>query len=684
MLLIRTPGRKDMFNEFVKYEQAFQDWRRDGYPDVRPDTYKFIDFLSSLEDDQVPREGTLWPHQWESFLRTVYCYEVLGKAEIGRHGLLLNVVTGGGKTAIIAALIAWLKIAHQVEKFVLLCPNLIVRDRLEEDFEGGKVFKDRDLLPDWSSHKPSDFILTTLGSGKEGGWSSLLSATVILGNIHQFYESNRSGQSNLSALMNGPDFVIFNDEAHNSPALEYESMLRKVEEKTLLRVDTTATPDRADGKTPDSDMIFEYLVKDALADKAIKTPVVYQPDIKTVELTYTDAKTGEKRKVEEIDWAEVDRKGLTATQWVTDDEPMRQQMAIALKRLEEQERRAKGRYQPVLFVIAVCKLDAERAEQTLSKYFKVKTLLVTEDSDEEDRKRARELGKEKKGATPYKAVVSVLMLREGWDVPEVGVILLLRKFSSKVYGQQVIGRGLRRVRGKGIAPDEPQICAVVDHPKLEHQWLWDIFGSLVRTHVEIDQLFDETEDLPEPPARQEVVRPGQVIEVPKVNEAFVDDTPFDLGDFEEPPEPVRNWKEVLAGFEYDSTTLEITDLDITGVQGKELGGQGWVEIHSAPDLPSSVNGGSVVLSDDQFRSAIRELLLTHSEEMAVNAGYAASFKGVVYSALLDHLKTKFLGTSLGLAGRSELTHTWKMLPKVKARVEAHPGLVAGVILYGDQ
>jgi len=37
-------------------------------------------------------------------------------------------------------------------------------------------------------------------------------------------------------------------------------------EKVLLRVDTTATPDRADGKAPDSDMIYEYSVTDALAD----------------------------------------------------------------------------------------------------------------------------------------------------------------------------------------------------------------------------------------------------------------------------------------------------------------------------------------------------------------------------------------------------------------------------------
>ncbi|MFX5245133.1 hypothetical protein ABTD35_20220, partial [Acinetobacter baumannii] len=72
---------------------------------------------------------------------------------------------------------------------------------------------------------------------------------------------------------------------------------------------------------------------------------------------------------------------------------MRQQMAIALRRLEEQERRAKGRYQPILFVVAVCIADAEKAAHTLNHYFKVKTLLVTEQSNEEERRKAQELGK---------------------------------------------------------------------------------------------------------------------------------------------------------------------------------------------------------------------------------------------------------------------------------------------------
>ncbi len=335
-----------MFNDFSRYEDAFLSWAKDGYTGAKPETVDYLHHLSDPEDEARPREGTLWPHQWDAFLRAVYAYEIERYALAEPNGVLLNVVTGGGKTAIIAALVVWLRVAHDVQKFALLCPNLIVRDRLEEDFDGGKVFVDRDLIPQGAIVTKGDFALTTLGSDRPGGWASLLGASIVLGNIQQFYASNKSGQSNLTALLNGPSFALFNDEAHNSEAPEWDAALKKLLPKTTLRVDTTATPDRADGKTPKSSMIFEYSIQDALADRLIKSPVVYQPNIETVELTYTDARTGEQREVEEIDWADVERRGLNATQWVTDDEPMRQQMAIAIQRLREQERRAKAGISP--------------------------------------------------------------------------------------------------------------------------------------------------------------------------------------------------------------------------------------------------------------------------------------------------------------------------------------------------
>lgn len=652
-------------------------------PCLRETSYQYIEFLTSDDDDQEPRKGTLWPHQWASFLRIVYAHEILGKTNIGTDGLLLNIVTGGGKTAIIAAVVAWLRIAHDVQKFVMLCPNLIVRDRLEDDFQKGKVFSDRNLLPDGEIVRPEDFALTTLGSNKEGGWADLLGANVILGNIHQFYQSNRSGQSNLSALMNGPDFALFNDEAHNSPAPEYEETLKRMREKVILRVDTTATPDRADGQTPDSDMIYEYGVTDALADRIIKSPVVYQPDIKTVQLTYTDARTGDKKRVEEIDWEEVDRLGLSETQWVTDDEPMHQQMAIALGRLKEQERRAKKRYQPILFVVAVCKADAEKAAETLSKHFGVRTLLVTEDSDEADRQKARDLGKQKKKVTPYRAVVSVLMLREGWDVPEVGVILLLRKFSSEVYGQQVIGRGLRRVRVEGVERDEQQICAAVDHPKLNHQWLWDIFNAKKRVDVGIDDIFDETEDLPPPPPKQELTKPNMVVSIPERDLSIMGDDEFDVGDIPPPPEPLGNWREVLEAIQYDYTAIEITKVRSAGVIGRELGERGWTTRESVPDA-KNLGREAMQVSDETAREAVKVRLLEMAESLTVEAGCAAMFKDRVYSALLHHIRAKFLnGSSLGLAERAEVDTVQKMLGQVREKVADVPGLVAGIVKYGD-
>ena len=669
-----------MFNEFSRYEDEFAQWVKGGYPGSSTPTLEYIRHLSDPEDDSRPRQGALWPHQWDSFLRVIYAYEIRRQELTQPSGALLNVVTGGGKTAIIAALMAWLRLAHDVQKFVLLCPNLIVRDRLEEDFQDGKVFVDRNLIPDGAIVSKDDFALTTLGSDRPGGWANMLGANVVLGNIHQFYTSNASGQSNLSGLMTGTDFALFNDEAHNSPAPEWDAALEKMRPKTALRVDTTATPDRADGKSPDSRMIYEYLIQDALSDRLVKTPVVYQPNIETVELTYTDAHTGETRGVEEIDWAEVDRLMLSATQWVTDDKPMQQQMAIALQRLREQERRARGRYQPVLFVVAVCKLDAQKAAKTLNNYFNIKTLLVTEDSPEEDRRKATELGKAQRGSSPYKAVVSVLMLREGWDVPEVGVILLLRKFGSRVYGQQVIGRGLRRVRNGSVLEDEPQICAVVDHPKLEHRWLWDIFSSKVRSNVGIDDEFDEEEDLPEPPPRQVLEKPENIVDIP--DPAEDDNGKFVLPKFPPAPKPLKNWREALEGIAYPVETVTITDQEITGVEGTELTGKGWTIREAAAEyLP----GGSVDVNREDLEAGIKQELLDMSDRLLEHTGSAVLYKGQIYGILIAHVREKFLnGKSLGLSERHHLDAAWRMLPQVEERIKATPGLIQGMVRYGDQ
>lgn len=95
-----------MFNEFSRYEDEFQHWVKGGYPGAKSETLDYISHLNAPEDSTRPRERTLWPHQWDSFLRVIYAFEIEHGALSQPNGVLLNVVTGGGKTAIIAALMA--------------------------------------------------------------------------------------------------------------------------------------------------------------------------------------------------------------------------------------------------------------------------------------------------------------------------------------------------------------------------------------------------------------------------------------------------------------------------------------------------------------------------------------------------------------------------------------------------
>ena len=150
-------------------------------------------------------------------------------------------------------------------------------------------------------------------------------------------------------------------------------------------------------------------------------------------------------------------------------------------------------------------------------------------------------------SSPYHAIVSVLMLREGWDVPEVAVIALLRKFSSKVYGQQVIGRGLRKVIRR---PEEREILCVVDHPKLDHGWLWALIGAKVKSGVKDTDSFVRTKTCQthNRPWRRNSSIPDKLIEVPEAETTEEGEVDFGdlLGEVGEEEEPRKDWPEVLA------------------------------------------------------------------------------------------------------------------------------------------
>ncbi|MGH3783208.1 MAG: hypothetical protein ACRDRO_21930, partial [Pseudonocardiaceae bacterium] len=86
---------------------------------------------------------------------------------------------------------------------------------------------------------------------------------------------------------------------------------------------------------------------------------------------------------------------------------------------------------------------------------------------EKARTAAREVDRDD---NPYCAIVSVLMLREGWDVRNVNVIVPLRPYTAaaKILPEQTLGRGLRRMTPPGSGVDEQVV--VIEHEAFKQLW----------------------------------------------------------------------------------------------------------------------------------------------------------------------------------------------------------------------
>jgi len=161
---------------------------------------------------------------------------------------------------------------------------------------------------------------------------------------------------------------------------------------------------------------------------------------------------------------------------------------------------------PVLFIMAEKNTYADAIGKFLweTRQFGFKQseiLVIHTDRNGEIRKKdldkAREVARniDRRG-NPIKAIVSVMMLREGWDVRNVTVVLGLRPFTAQaeILPEQVIGRGLRLMRG--IGPDQTQTL--------------EVLGTSNLLNVLREQLEAEGVGVPEisdPPKQPEIVRP---------------------------------------------------------------------------------------------------------------------------------------------------------------------------------
>src|SRR3990167_5387364 len=557
---------------FKQHEENFNEWRKSGYQGI---SEIGVDFLKHLRSRHFKPKLKLWNEkQWqkvqlEAIERCVYSFEILREKD-----LLTNIVTGGGKTTIIGAMIAYMMIVHEQYKFLILTPNTIVRERLVDEFDQHSESYIYEVFPFFvNSHEHLKNKISLHVMKPNESAAGVRAGTIILGNIHQIYERT----DNWKVLRDNVDSLcIFNDEAHNTKAEQYNELMAKLRSKRFIRIDTTATPDRLDGFHPDSKMIFVYDIAQAMRDKIVKRPIVFHPDVKKVKLTYTDLETNKTISAEEVPWEEIEKRKIPARRYITSLKPMRQQIAIACELLKEQYQRTPKPYKPLLFLVAVSISDAENIVKELEKvgekYGIKKIKAAYTEADDELKEAARNLNKNQQ--TEYDSVVSVLMLREGWDVRNIAVEVLFRKFSYKevggqkfsVYGPQVIGRGLRRM---GKSTEEWESLFVVDHPILKHKWLWEnLKATEYPDQLDPANIIIDEEKIPTEKETIETVEEGEqtVGEAEeKLDMSKIPATP-------EPPEvvePIYEWQKYLDDYEYDPHKMNISE-DVVQIKSLNL------------------------------------------------------------------------------------------------------------------
>ena len=392
-----------------------------------------------------------------------------------------KMATGSGKTWVMAMMVVWSCFHKQrvpgsklSTNFLIVAPNVIVYQRLEKDFANNRIFNELPLIPpEWKGSFAQKVILR--GEAAEPDPSGNLFLT----NIHQLYESRdqewtpgnaveallgktpapdlaASGQRTmLERVKCLKDLVVLTDEAHHvhDDDLSWNQSLLAIDNalpKGLCAwLDFSATPKDQNG------MYFPWTVVDYPLAQAVEDRIVKAPLIVT--------------KGDDPNHPAEDPDGVTRENVA---EKYGYWLQAAAQRWKEhwQIYRKLGT-KPVLFVMAEKNIYADALGEYLWKTrefgFKESEVLVIHTDNtgevrkgdiEKARKAARDIDKVE---SKIKVIVSVMMLREGWDVRSVTVVLGLRPFTAKaeILPEQVIGRGLRLMTQ--VSPDQTQTLEVL-------------------------------------------------------------------------------------------------------------------------------------------------------------------------------------------------------------------------------
>ena len=486
-----------------KVRRGVQAWRAAGYLGASETTRALLAYWFGRDHFIYGPEGPslfAWRFaQREAVESAVWLYEVeqardpfslirydssgavsLGMFDEDWTRYVLKLATGAGKTKVMSLLIAWSYFHKFYEpgsplstNILLVAPNIIVLDRLLVDFEGARIFFTDPLLPpngyggrSWND----DFQLTVhvqdqLGHVGETG-------NLFLTNIHRVRDGDRTpsaDDADLTDFFLGakpvakttdstvdlgvivrtvPDLLVLNDEAHHVRRdtdwwKQIELLHRSLQRRGAglsAQLDLTATP-RHSNRAIFVQTISDYPLVEAIAQRVVKTPVLPDPASRA-RLRVQQSDIFSERYRDHLDlgvrewrraYDELEKAGKKSVLFVMTDNTANCDEVGAF--LEARYPELKG-----AVLVIHTKTNGEISEAASGKSKTELDIL---------RRQSREIDE---WDSPYKAVVSVMVLREGWDVKNVTTIVGLRPYAAPaaILPEQTLGRGLRRMFGGDV------------------------------------------------------------------------------------------------------------------------------------------------------------------------------------------------------------------------------------------
>ena len=591
---------------------------------------------------------------------------------------VVKMATGSGKTKVMSLALAWSYFHKLYEpesslsrNFLVIAPNIIVLDRIYKDFQGLRIFHEDPVLPDngFEGQNWRDDFQLTLHKQDEVNVTQP-TGNIFLTNIHRVYDDNTpppsaddedtmdyflgkrpTGQTTDSKVDLGmivrdiDELMVLNDEAHHihDRSLAWFQSIEDIHNRLIqkdgrlsLQVDVTATPKHNNGAIF-VQTIADYPLVEAISQNVVKHPVL--PDAASRDKLHEKQTTKYTERYADfldlgvIEWrsayAQHEKVGKKAILFVMTDDT---------KNCDEVAEYLEGHYPDLKDAVLTIhtKNNGEISEAASGKAAEALEKLREEANTIDD------------AASPHKAIVSVLMLKEGWDVRNVTTIVGLRAYSSKsnILPEQTLGRGLRKMYPGGV----PEQVSVVGTPAF-----MEFVESIQAEGVELERKAMGSDTKPKTPI---------VVEVDDENvKKDIDDLDIEIPVLT--PRIYREYKQL--------GDLDVGLLGHTAVEYKQFSEEEQREIVFKDITTNEITHTTILdtagIAD--YRSVIGYFTQTIMKELRLVGGYDVLY-GKVKEFVRDYLfgQTVDLESGNTIRNLSELAATKTTLETLKKGVNA--------------